>query len=27
MMIQNGYEDKMCLENSYRNVLAKAVSA
>jgi fatty acid desaturase len=27
MMIENGYEDKMCLENSYRNVLAKAVSA
>ena len=27
MMIENGYEDKMCLENSYRNVLVKAVSA
>ena len=27
MMIENGYQDKMCLEESYRNVLAKAVSA
>ncbi|MDA7601494.1 fatty acid desaturase family protein [Gammaproteobacteria bacterium] len=27
MMIENGYEDKMCLENSYKNVLLKAVSA
>ena len=27
MMIENGYEDKMCLEDSYRNVLSKAVSA
>ena len=27
MMIENGYQDKMCVEESYRNVLAKAVSA
>ena len=27
MMIENGYEDKMCLETSYKNVLLKAVSA
>ena len=27
MMIENGYKDKMCLENSYRSVLTKAVSA
>ena len=27
MMIENGYKDKMCLEDSYRNVLSKAVSA
>ena len=27
MMIENGYGDKMCLENSYKNVLLKAVSA
>jgi len=27
MMIENGYQDKMCLEESYRNVLSKAVSA
>ena len=27
MMIENGYQDKMCLEESYRKVLAKAVSA
>ena len=27
MMIENGYQDKMCFEESYRNVLAKAVSA
>ena len=27
MMIENGYEDKMCLETSYKNVLSKAVSA
>jgi len=26
MMIENGYRDKMCLENSYRSVLTKAVS-
>jgi fatty acid desaturase len=27
MMIENGYEDKMCLETSYKKVLLKAVSA
>ena len=27
MMIENGYKDKMCLENSYHSVLTKAVSA
>lgn len=27
MMIENGYEDKMCLETSYKNVLLKAMSA
>ena len=27
MMIENGYQDKMCVEESYRNVLVKAVSA
>ena len=27
MMIENGYENKMCLETSYKNVLLKAVSA
>lgn len=27
MMIENGYEDKMCLETSYKKVLSKAVSA
>ncbi len=27
MMIENGYEDKMCLETSYKNVLLKAVRA
>ena len=27
MMIENGYEDKMCLETSYKNVLLKVVSA
>ena len=27
MMIENGYEDKMCIETSYKNVLLKAVSA
>jgi fatty acid desaturase len=27
MMIENGYEDKMCLEISYKNVLLKAMSA
>ena len=27
MMIENGYGDKMCMENSYRSVLTKAVSA
>ena len=27
MMLENGYKDKMCLENSYRSVLSKAVSA
>ena len=27
MMIENGYRDKMCLEDSYRSVLTKAVSA
>ena len=27
IMIENGYEDKMCLETSYKNVLLKAVSA
>jgi fatty acid desaturase len=27
MMIENGYKDKMCLENSYTRVLLKAVSA
>ena len=26
MMIENGYEDKMCIETSYKNVLLKAVS-
>ena len=26
MMIENGYEDKMCLETSYKNVLLKAMS-
>ena len=27
MMIENGYEDRMCIANSYRSVLMKAVSA
>ena len=27
MMIQNGYKDKMCIENSYRAVLFKAINA
>ena len=27
LMIENGYEDKMCLETSYKKVLLKAVSA
>ena len=27
MMIQNGYKDKMCIENSYRDVLFKAINA
>ena len=27
MMIENGYENKMCLETSYKKVLSKAVSA
>lgn len=27
MMIENGHEDKMCLETSYKKVLSKAVSA
>ena len=27
MMLENGYKDKMCLEDSYRSVLSKAVSA
>jgi len=26
-MLENGYKDKMCLEDSYRSVLSKAVSA
>jgi hypothetical protein len=26
-MIENGYEDRMCIANSYRSVLMKAVSA
>ena len=27
MMIENGYEDRMCIANSYRSVLMRAVSA
>ena len=27
MMIENGYKDKMCIENSYRTVLFKAINA